>query len=158
MDFSKARFHSTSIAQACQKSTPPALAGSHLDIQWGKCLSKSLWLQVRALAQLSGATSNIFPFPPVQMSVDGVKHRHCVASKQAGPLHGVNHPLHRASHEGHKHRGVVGQQHQAPPQLSAMVDNQIDPLIMPCHLYKVELKGSKCWECLLLLKGPFFVF
>lgn len=74
------------------------------------------------------------------MSVDGVKHRHCVASKQAGPLHGVHHPLHRASHEGHKHRGVVGQQHQAPPQLSAMVDNQIDPLIMACHLYKAQLK------------------
>lgn len=98
---------------------------------------KLLWFHVRARAELFWTTIDTFPLPPVQMSVDGVKHGHCVACKQAGPLHGIHYPLHGASHEGYKHCGVVSQQHQIPPQLPALVDDQVDSLVMSCHRYAV---------------------
>lgn len=116
---------------------------------------KSLRLHVRARADLPASSGcDAFPLSPVQMSVDGVKHWHCVVSKQAGPLHCIHHPLHSATHEGHKHCGVMGEQHQTPSQLPATVNDQIDSLIMSSHLCvfcvipdvkkKVEFVAQRC--------------
>lgn len=100
-------------------------------------MNKSLWSHIRVRADLSGHTMDAFPLLPVQVSVDGVKNCHRVVCKQACPLHCIHHPLHWASSKCHKHCSVVCQQQKAPPQLLAMVDEQVDSLIMPYHYYNL---------------------
>ena len=84
----------------------------------------TVWLRVGARADLPGPRCHTAPLAPVQKSVDGIERGHGVSCKQAGPPHRLHHPLHAAAHEGHEHRGVVGEQQQASAQLAEVVDNQ----------------------------------
>lgn len=129
------RFHSSSDFRSVQLQSV-VMSCSSIRLDRVIPAKMSLWLCVRTGADLSAPAGDTFSLPKVQMPVDRVEHRHRVTCKQAGPLHRVHHPLHGAAHEGQEHCGVVGQQHQAPPQLPAMVDDQVDSLVMSHHYYR----------------------